>query len=260
MTNQELGEWVKRELGYPTRNVELTEEQLNDAITFALQEIQPYYTGNNYLTIDLNGKTAIDLSEYEVYEVSDVIVIPDNLRNGQSSQDSMDPFNSQSRLYAVGGFGTIGNTYISNLTNSSVHHIMSAYSKNWNEGFYSKLAYILQQRTAGSTLPGMDYQYIRSDKTLYLDVGYPKSSTVTIEYIIYLKSFDQLRDQRYIRIAQDLALSNSLTKLSRITGKYDVSNAPSKVNYEMYREDAKELLESARQRLKNISRTVWITD
>lgn len=262
LTEFNLSEWVLRQLGYPTRNVELTEEQLNDSIMFALQEVQPWYTITEYLTLDLNNKTAIDLSEYNIYEVLDVIKIPNNLNANSSAAD--DIFNNP--RYGVGGYGIVAGghistyPYISRLTNSSIHHVISGYAKQYREMFYSRLATILAQRTAGTVLPGMNYEYDRTSKTLYIASGYPSSTVITIEYIPYIDEFYKIKDERYRRCAQDLALGHAMQILYRVVGKYDVGNAPAKVNYSMYMNDSEKLITQAKEELKRISQTTFTID
>lgn len=262
LTEFNLSEWVKRQLGYPTRNVELTEEQIEDSVLFALQEVQPWYTITEYLTLDLNNRTAIDLSEYEIYDIMDVIKIPDNLRSADS--DSDDLFNNQ--RYGIGGYGIVAGgyvsayPYISRLTNSDIHHVISSYAKQYNQIFYSRLASILAQRTAGTISPGINYDYDRTTRTLYIAAGYPPSTIITIEYIPYIDDFYKIKDERYRRCAQDLALGHAMQILYRVVGKYTVRNAPSEVNYRIYQEDSEKLISDARAELKRISQTTFMID
>lgn len=256
MTNSELKEWIKRQLGYPTRNVELTDEQLDDIIKFSLNEVQPWFTTYHYLTLDLISKV-IDLSEYNIYEVMDVIKVIDS---NKSSDIYNDPF---SYPYSVGlavGANYMNNTqYISRITNSDIHHVISAYAKQYNELFYTRVAQLLQMRSIGTINPTINYKYDRISKTLYIDPGYPNCSIITIEYIPYLSSLDMLRDERYIRCAQDLALGQAMIVLSRVVQKFDVSNAPARVSYD-YLSEGKELVERTREELKRISRRHIIID
>ena len=261
MTNLELGEWMKRQLGYPTRNVELTQAQLEDCVKFALKEVQPWFTSYYYLTLDLNGRTAIDLSQENVFEVTDVIKIPNNLSMTGSTSTVDDPFSYPYGTGVVGGYGlSMSTVYYSRLTNHDIHHVMSAYAQQYNQSFYTKLAQVLAQRTMGSLAPSLNFQFNRDSKMLFVDPGYPAANTVTLEYIPYLSDVSQIIDERYQRCAEDLALGQALIILSRVVGKYDVSNAPSRINFENYRTDSESLLQRARDELKRISRTTYITD
>lgn len=261
ITTDDVKNWVLRQLGYPTRNVELDMDQLSDCIDFALREIQPWFTTQYYLTIDVTS-SAIDLSEYNVFEVSDVIKIPVGVtKEGSATSDpfSYNPY--ATGFMSSGGVGGIWtNSYISQLTNSDIHHVVSAYARQYNEMFYSKLAYMLAQRTMGSIKPNINWTFSRQDSTLYIDPGYPYCKLVTIEYIPYLKTVEQLKDNRYIRIVQDLSLGQAMILLSRIIGKYDVNNAPAKINHERFRDEGEKLIEYSRSELQRITRNHFILD
>lgn len=264
MTRADLIEWIKRQLGYPTRNVELNNDQLEDAVNFALHEVQPWYTSYHYLTIDVTSKV-INLEGYNVYDVSDVIKIPRGSLNSSSALD--DPFSYggyYGGMFPMGAYGGVGTTastyYISRLTNSDIHHVVSAYTQQYQELFYTKLAYILAQRTNGLLRPSMNFEYDRPTKLLYIDPGYPQVDLVTIEYIPYLYNPEVVTDNRYIRIIQDLALGQALSTLSRVVGKYTISNSPSTINYQDYRTDSEALISRAREELKNITVNWYITD
>lgn len=261
LTDFNLTEWVKRQLGYPTRNVELTDEQLEDAIRYALQEVQPWYTITEYITLDLNNRTAIDLSDYQIYDVMDVIKIPNGVN---SSKNSDDIFNDQ--RYGIGGYGIVAggyinpSVYVSRLTNSDIHHVISSYAKQYQEVLYTRLATLLAQRTAGTILPTINYDYDRNTGTLYIASGYPPSTVITIEYIPYIDEFYKIKDERYRRCAQDLALGHAMQILYRVVGKYTVGNAPATVNYQIYREDSEKLIIHAKEELQRISQTTFTID
>lgn len=263
MTSIDLSEWVKRQLGYPTRNIELTDEQLEDVINFALLEIQPWFSSQYYLTMDLNNQSAIKLSEILdklVYEVTDVILIPTNL---MSQSVPVDPFNGVNYNiggFAVGGYSGIGSYYYSNLTNTNIHYIIGAYARQRNELFYSRLANLLYQKTMGTISPSMSFEFHRDDQILYLGLGYPSSSSVTIEYVPLLTDLKMVVDERYIRCAQDLALGQALVTTARITGKFSISNAPTSINYSDMREEGLRLIEDARKELKRVTRNHVIID
>lgn len=259
-TNEDLKNYILRHLGYPTRNVELTDEQLDDCVEFAIQEVQPWYTITEYLTFDLNNRTVIDLSEYNVFEILDIFKMPSSYLTNNPYED---PFNYMGR--AIGGIGItagyIGSSiYISRLTNSDIHHVISAYAKQYNELFYARLAEIVNQRTAGTVLPTINYEYDRTNRKLYIATGYPPTTILTLEYVPYVDDFSKIKDNRYKRCCQDLALGQAMSVLSRVVGKYNISNAPSSINYEMYREDSDKLIEHAREELKRISLTTYVTD
>lgn len=257
MTNLDLQDWVKRQLGYPTRNVELTENQLADAVNFALLEVQPWFSTQYYLTMDLNNQSAINLENIlgkPVYEVTDVILIPKTLMS--QSKVTTDPFGGGN--WVVGGFGGgymgVGTRYYSAITNTNIHYIIGAYASQRNELFYSRLANLLYQRTMGAISPSLNFEFHRDDQTLYVGIGYPPSTSVTIEYVPLLTDIKMIADERYIRCAQDLALGQSLLIMSRVTGKFTVNNSPTNINYGDMRDEGNKLIDHAREELKRITR------
>ncbi|AMM44835.1 neck protein [Bacillus phage SP-15] len=73
----ELSEYcdkIRRKLGYPTVNVELTQEQLEDAVNDAFIEIEPYITDSQYVTLPYMNR--IDMSQYNVDYISDIYKSP----------------------------------------------------------------------------------------------------------------------------------------------------------------------------------------
>lgn len=79
MELKEYNEKIKRKLGYPTVNVELTDEQLEDAVMDAFQEIDAYMTDPQHITLPYTNR--IDMSKYEVDYISTIYKAPVGLDN-----------------------------------------------------------------------------------------------------------------------------------------------------------------------------------
>jgi hypothetical protein len=223
LKKDELIKYVKRQLGYPTVNVELTDEQINDSIMRAIDEIKPWYTIFKYLTIDVNNKSVTDLSEYRINDVTDVIKVFDISNVSGENSIIRDPFSYSGMnayygipMYAVSNYST------SIMTNQSIHRVISNYASMYQEYFYSALATMMQKRTLGTLTENISWKFY--DNKLYVDTGTPSTSVVTIEYIpqvIHVEDFEE--NTRYINYLKDLSVAFCLIIQARVTGKYSVS-------------------------------------
>lgn len=92
MNLSEYCDHIRRKFGYPTVNVELTQEQLEDAVNDAFREIEPYITDSQYVTLPYMNR--IDLSGYNVDFIADVYKSPIN---------SLDMTTMSIDLYFYGG-------------------------------------------------------------------------------------------------------------------------------------------------------------
>ena len=246
-SNDDLIEYIKRSLGYPVVQVELTDDQIQMAIDDAIQEIQPWYTSYRYVTV--NVSRAIDLSEYGVLEVTDIFKV----HSGDSADADSDPFYLQTQLNQ----GTMS------IQNSQGfgrgHRFASDAIKVDRDMFYMSLSNVVRQRTAKDFKDNISYRFI--DDTLYIDVGVPRSSTITIEYIPkVLEVEDFVDDDRYVRYLKDLSVAFSNILLSRIAGKYEVSTSPSTVNHDRMYQDGRDEVERIRLDLRETAMSHYITD
>lgn len=250
MNREQLIDYVKRQLGYPTVNVELTVEQMSDAIDRAIDEIKPWYSVFKYLTIDVTS-SCIDLSEYNVMEVTDVIKV---MSADQRRSESVDPFSYQLSRFPVkssySGFSRI---------NSYNHKIISQTAEIQRERFYDQLAMIIDNRTSGILYENISWKFY--DGKLYIDTGHPSTSVVTIEYITNIKDVDDIEEgTQFMTYLQNLSVAFSQIILSRVTGKYSLSGSPSSINYQDMRSEANSEIDRIRTDLRKTVNTFYITD
>lgn len=260
MNKNELINYVKRQLGYPTVNVELTDDQINDCIDRAIDEIKPWYTIFKYITIDVNNRSVTDLSEYKINDVTDVIKVFDLSNTTGENSVIRDPFSysGMNAYYSVPMY-SISKYSTSIMTNQNIHRIISSYAQMYREYFYSALATLMQERTLGTLTENISWKFY--DNKLYVDTGTPSTSVVTIEYIpnvIEVDDFDE--KSRYINYLKDLSVAFSLMIQARVTGKYSVSGSPTSINYSDMRSDADRDINRIRDELKKTANMFYITD
>lgn len=256
MKKSELIDYIKRQLGYPTVNVELTDDQIDDAITSAIDEIKPWYTIFKYLTIDVMS-SCIDLSEYNILEVTDVIKVATVGTTDQSS--SVDPFSYVGGVYMRYPMYSTYKYSMSRMSNQNIHTVISNYAQMYQEQFYSRLAMMMENRTAGMLYENISWKYY--DNKLYIDTGFPSTTIVTIEYITNVKTVEDVEENtRYIRYLQDLSVAFSQIVQARVTGKYIVSGSPTSINYQDMRADAQADIERIRADIRKTANVFYITD
>lgn len=257
MRKSELAGYVKRQLGYPTVNVEITDSQIEDAIEDAINEIKPWYSIFKYVTLDV-GNHCIDMTEYKVKDVTDVMkVFPSN----SSSDGGVDPFSYiggmmgyySTPLYAMYKYNS------SIMGRQNIHRVISSYAQLHQEAFYSKLATIMEQRAAGAIYENISWKYY--DNKLYIDTGVPSTAVITVEYIpdtIVVEDFSD--NDKYTNYLKQLSVAFSLLVQARVTGKYQVSGSPSSINYQDMRNDAQRDIDRIRQELAENANRFYITD
>lgn len=256
MKKTELIDYVKRQLGYPTVNVEVTDDQISDAITQAINEIKPWYTVFKYLTIDVNT-SCIDLTEYQIQDVTDVIKVFDNVSKGSER----DPFSySGMSAYYSNPYYAQSKYNSSIMSNSNIHKVISSYASLYQEQFYAKLATLLQQRTMGSIYENISWKFY--ENKLYIDTGVPSTSVVTIEYIPEVLKVEDFADNNiYTNYLRDLSVAFSLIIQARVVGKYSTNGSPTQINYSDMRSDALRDIERIRADIiSKVSNRFYITD
>lgn len=218
MNTQSIQDSIRYALGYPVVQVELDDTQFSAAISRALNEIRPYITDTKLITVEENQK--IDLTSYNVEFVVQVYKIP------QSSIDSSDPFSFS---------GIIINDDITDLT----------------DFFESGL----RDRVVGSVREDLSYRWVAP--YLYLDVGYPYSSEVTIEFVPKYDTVDKIEESYWDTMLFNFALAFSKETLGRIRGKHTVSNSPSQLDGSTLLNESREELIALRQKLREESESFF---
>lgn len=258
MKKHELMDYIKRQLGYPTVNVEVTDEQLDDCIQRAIDEINPWYTVFKYITIDVPGTNGcIDLSEYKIKDVTDVMKVYSIKNNDAINKD---PFSySGMNIYYANPQYAI-QKYTSSIRNQNIHKVISSYAQMYQEQFYSTLAMIMQRRTAGTLYENISWKFY--DNKLYIDTGVPSTTIVTIEYTPNAITVEDFEDHdSYFNSLKDLSTAYARLLQAQVVGKYRQNNSPSEINYADMRSDAKEEIERIRNELiSRLSNRFYITD
>lgn len=261
MVKHELMDYIKRQLGYPTVNVEVTDEQIEDCIRKAIDEINPWYTPFKYLTIDV-GNHCVDLTEYNIKDVTDVMKVFDSASvTGSKRSSDIDPFtySGMNAYYGIPMYG-ISNYNTKIFGQQNIHKVISSYAQMYQEQFYSQLAVILQRKTAGTLYENISWKFY--DNKLYIDTGVPSTTVVTIEYLpnaITVEDFDD--NSPYCNSLKDLSTAYARLLQAQVVGKYRISGSPAEINYQDMRNDAKEEIERVRHELiGRLSNRFYITD
>lgn len=229
-TRDYIKEWIKRKLGSPIVEVELDDDQLEDCIDDALDEVAPWVVQRQYIT--LPASQCIDLSEYKVAYVINV-----HKANGSSAPSTaqLDVFNPLS---------------YSAITND---HSFS----------YSQVENILYTKQMTDLKDNISFKFI-SNK-LYLDVGYPVATMVTIEYspqIVDVEILDQdNEDSRlYRKFVKRFALAYARANLANIRGKFTVSGSPVELDSDRQDSKSESEIEALREELKDTVSTHFAID
>lgn len=228
-TRDYIKEWIKRKLGSPIVEVELDDDQLEDCIDDALDEVAPWVVQRQYIT--LPASQCIDLSEYKVAYVINV----HKADGATDSVDQLDVFNPMS--YSI-------------ITN--------------NQSFlYNQVESMLYTKQMGDLKDNISFKFI-SNK-LYLDVGYPTATLVTIEYspqIVDVEILDQdNEDSRlYRKFVKRFALAYARANLANIRGKFTVSGSPVELDSDRQDSKSESEIEALREELKETVSTHFAID
>lgn len=187
MTEGEVLNYVKTQLGVSWVDVEVEKEDIQELITMALDKLAPYYEGHRF--IQASGKV-IDLSEHHPIAIEKVY----NTSNNElmSVQE-----------YAFGGTGVVL------FDTSLIKRIMSytSYKMLWNE---------LKYQT------GMSYKLI--DDILYLD---DYNDSVLIEIVVRPTVVSDIEPgSMYYSWIKEYVLALAKEMLGRIRGKFIVDGSP----------------------------------
>lgn len=230
-TKENVISWVKRQLGSPTIRVELEDEQILDCMENALLEISPYHLERHYITVDVQSK--IDLSEYNVAYVT-TVYRADPPPSNYSTEDVFNPIATTSTTRSISGSSIIRSYTYQSVETSLVNQIFS------------------------STKGGMSYKYIAP--YLYIDVGYPTTKQITIEYSPIISDLDDLTDDLYRKFFKDFTLAYARRLLSDIRGKLTTTNSivtlDSSSQYNKYQDEIQHL----RERLSSSCNAQFIID
>lgn len=258
MLKHELLDYVKRQLGYPTIEIELTDDQINDSIDNAIDEIKPWYTVFKYLTIDVD-KRCIDLSEYNILEVTDVIKVIDPEQLSFVSNTLNFGTLASPTAYGVYPMYATHKYATSRINDQNIHTVVSSYAQMYREQYYAYLANLVNLKTAGTLIENISWKFV--DNKLYLDTGFPSTKIVTIEYITNVKYVEDVEENsRFMRYLKDLSVAFAQLIWARAVGKYSVQGSPTSINFLDMRSEANAELTRIREEMKTTSNVFYITD
>lgn len=225
-TREAISAWIKAKLGYPTVEIELTDEQLNICIDDALDEIAPWVVQRQYVTLPV--QECIDLSEYNV---SYVIAVHKANGAANSSDNQLDVFSPYTYMEVRGSYQGIT---------------------------YSRIESQLFDNLQQATKDNISWKYIKPK--LYLDIGVPVATQVTIEYSPNIDDLDSLTDPMYKKFVKRFALAFARAILSDIRGKFSVSGSPVELDGSTQDSKSERELEELRQELRDTVNTHFMVD
>jgi hypothetical protein len=262
MTRKDLVEYIKRKLGDPTFNVELTDEQYHDAIDDALEEINPWCTVFRYVTLDVTG-SVIDLTKYNVADVTDVIKVMAG--GGLAMNSSISNLGSSQLDMNFGGtvipqFWSSTYQFENAVTRfEDISRVTELYIQSRRERLYNQFANMAQAQLLGTLYENVSWKYY--DDKLYIDTCVPPTNIVTIEYIpVSLEVEDINQKDQFYKHMKDLAVAFAQLVQARVTGKYQIANSPTSINFTDMRNDANKEIDRIREELRTNINRFYITD
>ena len=230
-TREYIREWIKRKLGSPLIEVELDEDQIEDCIDDALDEVAPWVVQRQYIT--LPASQCIDLSEYKIAYVINVHKADGS--DGTSNTSQLDVFNPYSYLVVTSRQGMV----------------------------YSQLENILYNKQMGDLKDNISFKFI-SNK-LYLDIGYPTATKVTIEYSpqitdVGILDKDDEDSRLYRKFVKRFALAYARATLANIRGKFTISGSPAELDADRQDSKSDSEIESLREELRDTVSTHFAID
>lgn len=187
MTESEVMDYVKTQLGASWVDVEVGIKDIRRLIAMALDKLAPYYEGHRF--IQASGKV-IDLSAHQPLAIEKVYNTKDN--QTISLQE-----------YTFGGSGVIlfDTTFMQRLIS------YQSYKMLWNEIQYQK---------------GMNYKLINN--VLYLD---DYNESVLIDILVRPKVISDIEEtSMYYSWVKEYVLALTKEMLGRIRGKFTVDGSP----------------------------------
>jgi len=226
--------WVLRQLGYPTVRVELDEDQLNDSIDSAIDEVAPWVVQPKFITVPVQER--IDLSEYDIDAAYVINVHKTEVGyQANSSVPQIDVFNPMSYYNVIGTRVMI----------------------------YDTLERGLYDRANQSAKDNISFRYIKP--YLYLDIGYPSSTDCVIEYSPTISDVDAFMDgmednRIYRKYVKGFSLAYARKILAEVRGKYNVDGSPVTVNAEDQASRAESEITALREEIRDTVNTQFIMD
>lgn len=187
MTESEVCNYVKTQLGISWVDVEAEDKDIKILISMALDKLSPYYEGHRFVQASGN---VIDLSLHHPIAIEKIYNVKDNQI-------------ATLQEYAFGGTGVV--LFDSSLMNRIISY--TAFRTLWNEIQYQK---------------GMNYKLIND--TLFLD-GYQGS--VLIDMLVRPTVISDIeKNSMYFSWVKEYVLALTKEMIGRVRGKFTVDGSP----------------------------------
>lgn len=224
MTEQEYIENIKLEITGGILELEIPDETLSKILKRTLQEVQRFIDVTELMTIPYAA--CIDINNTKISSVSRVFRVEGytgSTETGATAQSLMDPMYVQTWMAFTNG----GTMY------------------NLNDYVLNYLSYntLLQMRNTTST--DMAFKQDHQAGKLYINSGFDRPISVTIEYVPKFTSVEEVKSDYWIDIIQRLAIAQTKVILGRIRTRYVASSS-------LWTQDGETLLAEGQEELKDI--------
>lgn len=214
---------IKLELTGGVLELELTDDVLAQVINRTLQEVQRYIDSTEMITVPF--ASCIDLTNTKVSSVSRIF------RTEGYTGDT-----------ASGGPTTVSDPMYAQMwmafTNGGTMYNLNDYMLN-----YMSYNTLLQMRNTTTT--DLAFKQDNQTKKLYINRGFDRPASITIEYIPIFQSVEDVKSDYWIDIIQRMAIAQTKVILGRVRGRYKQSNA-------LWTQDSDEMLAEGNDELKTL--------
>lgn len=214
-----IKESVKFELGGPIVEVELTDAVIESLVKRALMIMSKYSLLVNWHTIPIVRGNTPDgsVAYYKELDLSKLNLKVSYILDVLKSRGNNDVLSNTSDISGIplGWAIRSGRSSMNNYTDT-ISNISTMYNER-----------VLVSRLAGAFKDQCTYDFDKARQKLRVDVGYPASSSITLEYVPIL-TIDQVGIIKYFSEAYDFltqyTIALSMISLGRARGKFTVAN------------------------------------
>jgi len=219
-TREELQDYILRQLGAPTLDVELTEDQLNDCIDYTIKEFSSFaYDGQLketvILTVDGKGK----------YQLPDFVTSIITVRSVQSMQNygaNYVPDRWSEEFFKAFGSGSSG---IENII--TISSMMSLFER-----------YVVKE---------LHYEFNEYKNQLYITEAFKGNILVYYTYEYVPDKIDRIFNQQWVK---DMSVAKARLQQAVVVGKYDQALVGgARINYSDMKSSAEQDIADLKEQL-----------
>lgn len=231
MLMSEYVDEIKLEITGGITHLEIPDETIEKTVNKCFREVKRYIDIHKFVTVPY--APCIDLTGFKAQSIAKVYRTEGY--TGDSNQGIAggvaDPMYAQQWMVFANG----GNMF------------------NLNDYILNYLSYntLLQMRNTSST--DMAFRVDTDTKQLYVNAGYDKPVSITIEFVPEYDTVEDIKDEYWIDILQRMSLSMTKIILGRIRSKYTQSNA-------LWGLDGDKLLEEGTTELSELRETLRVNN